>query len=171
MVNTTNILNYCLLSSGKSVTSPDDVLKITSGINYDNFTEETDYIVKSPSKVMSSKLGVCYDIVELERRLFNAINYEFKTFFTYEKLPIDDNRTHTFLIFKENKKYFWFESSWQSMRAIHGSFSSYSKAVNYVKKFLLKDNWKSVFKSIKYKKFNYKGMNLNEFGEYIVDNF
>jgi len=146
-----------------------ELLKITSNMQYDNFTDESKYIVKAPQEVLRKKTAVCYDLVELERKIFNELNYEFKTFFAYEDLPITDNPTHTFLVFKENSKYFWFESSWHSYKGIHGPFNSYQDAVKYFSKLSKsKLNWKTV-NVVEYDKFDYKGMNLNEFGQYILN--
>ena len=165
-----NNINSLILESNKN-NNPDDILKITSKIKYDNFTDEEKYIVKTPSEILLKLKGVCYDIVELERKLFNEINYKFKTYFAYADLPVTDNPTHTFLIFEENKKYYWFESSWASYRAIHGPFNSYNQGISYVSNQLKSSsNWKNVFVK-EYTEFNYKNMNLNQFGQYIIDNF
>jgi hypothetical protein len=161
------ISNYILFENKKL--NPDKILKITSKIQYENFTDESKYIVKTPEQVLRKKEAVCYDLVELQRKLFNQIGYEFKTFFAYENLPITDNPTHTFLVFKENNKYYWFESSWQSYKAIHGPFNSYQDTIKYFSKQIKKANkWKNV-NIVEYNKFNYRNMNLNEFGQYILN--
>jgi len=150
--------------------TPKDILKITSTIKYDNHTDD-EYKIKSIDQILKTREGICYDIVELERELFTKLHYEFKTFFAYQGLPIDEHPTHTFLVFKENNKYYWFESSWESYRAIHNPFNSYKEVCNYVVKQLKQSsNWKSV-KIIEYTSFNYKNMNPNDFAEYIVTNY
>lgn len=160
---------YNLFESKNISDYPSEILKITSKIKYDDFTDEEKYIVKSPKEVLSKKQAVCYDLVELERELFKKYNYEVKTFFAYDKN--EDGETHTFLIFKENNKYYWFESSWQSYRAIHGPFNSYKDGLKYFSNQAKKSlKWKHVY-IIEYPSFNYNGMNLNEFGEYIVNHF
>lgn len=149
------------------IKSPEDILKIMSFIEYDDFTNEEDYIVKTPYKLLKSRKGVCYDQVELEKILFDKISFEYKTFFAYCG-DVTDNPTHTFLVFKDKGKYFWFENSWNSYRGIHGPFGSYKEAINYTSKKLEKDWNKRVFLK-EYKTFNYKGMNLNDFSKYIVE--
>ncbi len=82
-------------------------------INFSSF-----YYLQSPEDLISSKCGVCWDQVELERKLFSDANIDCDTYFIY----IDDNEnlpSHTFLTFKLNDKYFWFEHSWYDMRGIH----------------------------------------------------
>ena len=150
---------------------PKKILDIVSKIEYNNFNDENKYIIRSVEEVLKSKKGIYYELVEVQRELFEKNNYEIKTYFSYEKLPITDNPTHTYLIFKENNKYYYFESSWYKNRGIHGEFKNYNKTVKYVEK-CLKDisKWKSV-NTIEYKRFNYNNMNINQFGEYILKNF
>ena len=76
------------------------------------------YYLLSPEELLLSKCGVCWDQVELERKLFNDANINYETFFIY----IDDNEilpSHTFLTFQLNGKYYWFEHSWDDMKGIH----------------------------------------------------
>ena len=93
---------------------------------------------------------------------------DLKPFFAYEKLPIVKSPTHTFLIFKENSKYFWFESSWQAYREIHGPFNNHILSVRYVENQLKRSlNWKTVI-TLEYPKFDYRNMNVYQFGEHIL---
>jgi len=152
-----------------NILTPKDILNITSKIKYDNFTSEEKYIIKSPDDILQFKKGICYDVVELERELFTKIKYKFKTYFFFSKLPIEDNPTHTVLIYQENYKFYWFESSWDSYRGIHGPFTSYIDAINFVMD-KLKIDWKTCH-VIEYNKFNYSKMNVNQFARYILNHF
>ena len=145
---------------------PSYIFNLLSKVKYDNFTDEEKYIIKTPNQILLYKKGICYDIVETQRFLFNKYNYETKTFFSYKQLPIEDNPTHTYIIFKENNKYYWMECSWQSYKEIHGPFNSYIHVVSYVEK-LLKQEWKNIY-TIEYKSFDYKNMNINQFGNFII---
>lgn len=138
-----------------------------NSIEYDNFTSEEDYIVKSPREVAKTKKAVCYDLVELQRLLLTAFDYEFKTFFAYAGLPITDNKTHTFVIVEEDDEFFWFESAWKPNAGVHGPFNSYNDAVYFIEGLFKDDGWKD-FHVKEYKEFDYEGMNLNEFGEAIL---
>ena len=93
---------------------------------YDNF--DNDYILQSPTDLIKSKLGVCWDQVELERYYFNQTDYEIKTFFIINS----NNTTHTFLIFINNNKYYWFEHSFEKYRGIH-EYSSLDELLDDVK--------------------------------------
>lgn len=83
--------------------SPDKILEITSKIQYSQLSDE-EHKVRTPKELLAGKPGTCYDVVELERKLF--ADYNFKTYFSYEGLPVTDNRTHTFLVFESNGKFF-----------------------------------------------------------------
>lgn len=76
------------------------------------------YILQSPQEIIKNKLGVCWDQVELERYYFKNNNLNIKTYFLVyydnDKCP-----THTFLIYKENNKFYWFEHSWEKYRGIY----------------------------------------------------
>ena len=65
----TSILESYLNKIDKLYT-PEDILKVTSLIKYDNHTDDDKYIIKTPKEIITSKSGICYDIVELERKLF-----------------------------------------------------------------------------------------------------
>ena len=105
-----------------------DIMKIMDSISYGfkdkngNDVSEKDfaslYYLQTPEELLQSKCGVCWDQVELERALFLKANMNIKTYFIFmvinDKLP-----SHTFLTYKENDKYYWFEHSWQSHKGIH----------------------------------------------------
>lgn len=76
------------------------------------------YYLLSPDELLSKKCGVCWDQVELERKLFTDNNIECHTYFIYlndqKQLP-----SHTFLTFFSNNKVYWFEHAWNEFRGIH----------------------------------------------------
>lgn len=82
----------------------------------DGFGEE--YILQMPDQLLKSKLGVCWDQVELERKLFAEKKIKTNTYFIVhydgDKCP-----THTFILFEHNKKTYWHEHSWSPMRGVH----------------------------------------------------
>ena len=81
-------------------------------------TFSSDYMLQSPSEIISNKLGVCWDQVELERYYFKGNDWDIKTYFI---VHYDGDRcpTHTFLTYKKNNKYYWFEHAWERFRGIH----------------------------------------------------
>lgn len=112
-----------------------EIMKIMDSINYGyiddkgiNIFENSEdnvknifskkYRLMSPEKLLNKKYGICWDQVELERKLFEENNMNITTYFIY----IDDNSnlpSHTFLVYYENNKYYWFEHSWQDEKGIH----------------------------------------------------
>ena len=83
--------------------------------DFEFFSNE--YILQSPEELVNSKLGTCWDQVELEREFFKN-NKTIKTFFIVNY----DNKktpTHTFLTYKKGNNYYWFEHSWEKFRGIH----------------------------------------------------
>ena len=106
----------------------DEIMNLMNDIEYgwvDKFGNKKDivdetysdnYILQSPKELMISKIGVCWDQVELERYYFKG--YDIKTYFI---AYYDDNKcpTHTFLTYKKEDKYYWFEHSWKKYKGIH----------------------------------------------------
>lgn len=89
------------------------------------------YFLLSPEELLNSRCGVCWDQVELERKLFNDLNIDCDTYFIY----IDDKEnlpSHTFLVFQLNNKYYWFEHSWYDMKGIH-EYNNLDTLLNDVK--------------------------------------
>lgn len=94
------------------------------------------YILQSPEQVLKNKVGVCWDQVELERYLFEKENINFNTYFIVH-YDNDKCPTHTFLIYKANNKYYWFEHSWEKFRGIY-KYNSESKALKDIKEKFIK---------------------------------
>jgi hypothetical protein len=80
------------------------------------------YYLQSEEELLKSKCGVCWDQVELERKLLSNINVKVKSYFIciYDE---DNVPSHTFITYEENNKYYWFEHSWNKYKGIH-SYSS-----------------------------------------------
>lgn len=76
------------------------------------------YKLQSPEEVLTNKVGVCWDQVELERYYFEKTNYKYNTYFIahYDNAKCP---THTFLTYEKNNKYYWFEHSWSKYQGIH----------------------------------------------------
>ena len=117
--------------------------------NFYNF-----YYLLSPEELLHSKCGVCWDQVELERKLFNDANINCDTYFIY----IDDNEnlpSHTFLIFQLNNKYYWFEHSWYDMKGIH-EYNNIKALLNDVKNKFIDSIKNEINSNLNYETFIYK---------------
>ena len=98
---------------------------------------ESLYTLQSPGETLNNKVGVCWDQVELERYLFDKENIKFNTYFI---VYYSDNicPTHTFLIYKIDNDYYWFEHSWEKYRGIR-KYSSENSALNDIKEKFIND--------------------------------
>lgn len=84
--------------------------------DFNTFSDE--YILQSPEEIIKSKVGVCWDQVELERYYFKNVNNSIKTFFIVH-YDNDKCPSHTFLTFEKDNYHYWFEHSWEKFRGIH----------------------------------------------------
>ena len=149
------IINYGYLSKKDKVYRYGD-------INFDeNWYDE--YILENPEDILKNKVGNCWDQVELERYWFNKNKYEVITI--YHQVMLDYNNsypTHTFLVYKDNNKYCWFENSWDTERGIHefDTFDAllkyeYNKNIELLKKYNINENEISKIKYFIYNKPKY----------------
>lgn len=129
---------------------------------------DTFYYLQTREELLKTKCGVCWDQVELERSLFTENKITVKTFFIYiydgEMLP-----SHTFLIYKDLDKYYWFEHSWAKLKGIHEYNSEKDLLLDVIKKF--REDHPEVKKSAPLFLYEYqeppKHIKCNEFYKYI----
>ena len=100
------------------------------------------YYLQTPDELLKSKCGVCWDQVELERKLFQDNNLKFKTYFIYivdhDMLP-----SHTFLTYEIDNKNYWFEHSWGAYKGIHEYNTELELLLDVKKKFIEEHNYVS----------------------------
>lgn len=127
------------------------------------------YYIMSPEELLNKKIGVCWDQVELERKLFEESNIKNETYFIY----IDDKNnlpSHTFLVYYVDNKVYWFEHSWFDEKGIH-EYKNLNDLLNDVEIKFIKSRENEVPKGLdvhiyKYNKPNYN-ISCNEFYNYI----
>ncbi len=86
-----------------------------SGFRYD-FKDV--FYLQSPKQLLESKVGSCFDQVELERDLVTKLDVDCRTYFIM--YPDDKfDCAHTFLIYKDTKKYYWLENAWIKYKGVH----------------------------------------------------
>ncbi|MGE5456616.1 MAG: ASCH domain-containing protein [Ignavibacteriales bacterium] len=95
------------------------------------------YILQSPKEILKSKIGVCWDQVELERYLFRNHKLNIKTYFIchYDN---DKCPTHTFLVYEKYNKFYWFEHSWDKYKGIH-EFKNERELLESIREKFIKD--------------------------------
>ena len=151
-----------------------------NGKKYQNFSSEEWFeegIVQNGEEVLKSKIGTCYDQVELERLWFENHHFEVKTIFIWFEVDYENNYpTHTFLVYKENQKWYWFEHAFEDCRGIH-EFESLEKAIQTVTSKQLeyaisigiaKESDKKLIKSYEYMKIT-KPMDIEEFLNHVIE--
>lgn len=76
------------------------------------------YMLQMPDQLLESKLGVCWDQIELQRKLFADVGIATRSFFI---VHYDEDKcpTHTFMLFEHNNKTFWYEHAWAVLRGLH----------------------------------------------------
>ena len=157
-----------------SIKTPDELLEymnqnITYGFvgkngkkYYDMFSKEwndwyRECFVQNGKEVLESKIGTCWDQVELERLWFNIKGYNIHTFFMwFEVNKENDYPTHTFLIYESGNKYYWFENAFESERGIH-EFDTLDAAIEYVKS-----------KQIKYTKNSFPNLSKDDIDSLVI---
>ena len=94
-----------------------------------NFSDE--YRLQSPKQLQESRLGVCWDQVELARKLFSDAGIATRTFFI---VHYDDDKcpTHTFILFEHDGKTYWHEHAWEIMRGLH-EFDTFKQAISTIR--------------------------------------
>ncbi|MEG2457774.1 MAG: ASCH domain-containing protein [Bacilli bacterium] len=95
------------------------------------------YILQTRKEILKNNVGVCWDQVELERYYFRNNNWDIKTYFIayYDN---DKYPTHTFLTYKKNNKFYWFEHSWELFKSIH-EYSSLKELLTDVQQKYIKN--------------------------------
>ena len=89
------------------------------------------YILENSEELVNNSYGNCFDQVEFERDWFLKNGYEIKTI--YEMVKLDYNNvypTHSFLAYKDNDCWFWFENADFDNRGIH-KFNTFDELLNY----------------------------------------
>lgn len=99
------------------------------------------YVLSSPEEVLNNKVGTCFDIVELERTYFKNLDLKFNTFFMiyYEGKKV---YTHTFIVYEEKEKFYWFEYAWRNCQGIHEYMSLFDLLTDVREKFKKNNNIK-----------------------------
>ena len=94
-----------------------------------HFSEQ--YMLQTPDQLLESRLGVCWDQVELQRKLFDDSGVATRSFFIVHydggKCP-----THTFTIFEHDGKTFWYEHAWEIWRGLH-EYANFKAAISDIR--------------------------------------
>lgn len=93
---------------------------------YNSYKESNDnqYHILYPSQFEAQRGGICWDFVTYQAERFKKIfsNVKFKTYYIVFDIP-PYYPTHTFLVFKYNENYYYFESSFVKYQGVYLSKS------------------------------------------------
>ena len=95
---------YCDINGNKYITF------------HDKFKEE--YCLQRPEEVLENKMGINFDLVELERDILSKRDVDLRTYLMMNSNK-DEDMAHAFLVYKDDKYYYWYEYSWFKYRGIH----------------------------------------------------
>lgn len=88
-----------------------------------------DYRLLLPEEVYKKKIGVCWDQTIFEKYVFDRqFSYETKMIFI-QQYKIS---THTFLVYKTENEWLYFENSFNKYKGIHGPYKQISDIVKLV---------------------------------------
>lgn len=86
-----------------------------------NFQNNMDklYKIRLGEDFLKNKYGVCWDFCELERLFFLENDIEHECYFIETCInEVEFGPTHTFALFRQKNKWYWFEFSWLYYRGI-----------------------------------------------------
>ena len=113
-------INYGFIYDGKIIQEED--FKDTFSLYYH---------LSSPEEIKKTKVGVCWDQVELERYYLESKNILSKSYFII-KQDKDMTPTHTFIVVQDESYFYWLEHSWYKERGIR-EYSSLKELLQDVK--------------------------------------
>ncbi len=93
------------------------------------------YYLQTPDELLQSKIGLCFDQVELARRIITKMKYNVDTYYLmYSNVSLD--ASHTFLVYNYCGKYVWFENAWLKYRGKHEYDTKEELLKDVIKKFI-----------------------------------
>ncbi len=97
---------------------------------------EKKFVFQSTEQIEKSRVGICWETVELSRKYLEDNNIPCKTYFFV--IPNGKFYCHSILVFKANDKYYWFENSFVDMKGIK-EFNSLDEVI-----YCILDNFKKI---------------------------
>lgn len=87
------------------------------------------FMMQSPEDIQKSKIGNCWETVELTRYLLNKENIENKTYFF--SIPMQNFYCHSIIVAFVDNKYYWIENSFKYYKGVH-EYNDFNKLINDV---------------------------------------
>lgn len=136
-VDTTSITNESMISNKLRFETPQDLyLWMKNNFKYKNHTK-----LQSISQMLILPRGSCHDQVYFEMFYIQQMQLQYGAFFIIESnLKEQGGMTHSFLWYKKDNKYYWFENAWEDYSGIH-EFNSLKDIIREIKKMHLENKW------------------------------
>lgn len=174
--------SYDTINESKiTISNPKELLDLFNSFGYgvykDGKIQDLDgieffkaYRSSNPKDFIKKKGGVCWDYTAAEALYFKDFNIPYRTF--YIELDNENSSTHTFLIYENNNKFYYFESSYGKHQGIYES-NSINRIINFVLYNMFTDEERTNFKVYEYNALDPKlnnGLTTIEFMDYIITN-
>lgn len=138
-----------MIDEYNNIKSPTELLtfmnkNIRYGFKYNNKiyygNEEiflNEWKLKNIEDIIINGYANCFEQTEIERDWFSKNNYEYKTYFIIFLLDYENNYScHTYLVYKENNNWYYFENADESNKGIHEYKDLNSLIISQKKKFI-----------------------------------
>jgi hypothetical protein len=125
---------------------------------------EKKYLLQTKDRLASTKIGQCWDFVELERYYFNQLKIKNESYFICDDGP---HITHTLLIYFLNGEICYIESAWFKNKGIY-KFKSKQEFWDYFLPLYSKSNGNVSLQYYLYKEPSYP-MTGDEFVNYCIN--
>ncbi len=93
------------------------------------------YSLQTPNELLTSHLGICWDMTELARCFFkNMTSLKFETYYLF----YDDDKgcpSHSILVFYDNDSVYWFEPMFNDNICFYGGIHKYNNIFELLKDF------------------------------------
>lgn len=97
--------------------------------------------LKTISEMLLVPRGSCHDQTHFESYFIGQMNLPHGVYFMIESnFKRQGGETHSFLWFKRDNKYYWFENAWEDMQGIH-EFNSLKDMLAYIRKMHQEGKW------------------------------
>lgn len=84
--------------------------------------------LQSPEELARTRVGLCWDQVELMRALAVAGGHAHETVY----VELGNQQTHTFLTLRKGAEWYWLENAYTPFRGVHGPVESREELVGVV---------------------------------------
>ena len=105
------------------------------GFTHPNVNSPKDYALQEPTELLASRIGICWDVVELMRDWFTKMtNFPIQTYYIF----YDDGAgcpSHTVLTFEYNGRFCWIEPPYFGTALLFDGIHTYENETDFARAF------------------------------------